>query len=130
MPRPPSPPTAKGRPHRTPRRLSRRPAAGPRRLESGRDVLRLWEAGQEQDALDRALTILVHLCPGLTRSAAAALTVGERDGRLLSLHEQSFGPTLSAFADCPGCAERLELSVPLERLRTPTAAPPDLVDGA
>jgi len=96
---------------------------------SAQDVLRLWEAGQEQDPLDRALTVLVTLSPGLTPSAAAALPVGERDGRLMGLHERTFGPTLNAFADCPRCAERLELSVPLDRLRTAAGSPPDVVDG-
>jgi hypothetical protein len=106
-----------------------RPGAGPGRPLSGQEVLRLWEAGQDQDSLDRALTILVALCPGLTPAAAAALPIGERDGRLLSLHGQSFGPTLNAFADCPRCAERLEITLPLDRLRTPPGPPPDVVEG-
>src|SRR5262245_47670593 len=129
MPRLPSPPAAQERPPRTPSRPRGRLGAVPYRTPSSQDVLRLWEVGQDQDPLDRALTILVALCPELTPSAAAALPVGERDGRLLSLHEQTFGPTLNAFADCPRCAERLELTLPLDQLRAPSGPPPDLVDG-
>src|SRR5262245_53189965 len=129
MPRLPSPPAAPEATPQTPSRSNGRHDLGPSRPVSAQDILRLWEAGQEQDPLDRALTILVALCPGLTPSAAAALPVGERDGRLLGLHEQTFGPTLNAFADCPRCAERLELTLPLDQLRAPSGPPPDLVDG-
>jgi hypothetical protein len=41
----------------------------------------------------------------------ARMSVGRRDARLLEMYEQHFGRTLSAFAECPECGERLEYSI-------------------
>jgi hypothetical protein len=38
-------------------------------------------------------------------------SIGQRDGRLLSLREQLWGPRMSAVAPCPACHERLELQL-------------------
>ena len=38
----------------------------------------------------------------------SSLIWANRDVLLLTAREQTFGPTLSSFADCPSCAERLE----------------------
>jgi hypothetical protein len=50
--------------------------------------------------------------------ALAALPVGERDGRLLDLREQWFGPVLRSVVDCPACGETLEFECPTASLRT------------
>ena len=92
-----------------------------RRLPS-QELLRLWEEGRTQHPLDRALTLL-QAAEGGTRRALAQLPMGERDARLLSLHEQLFGSELRCYAECPHCAERLEFSVSTSGLRVPTAQP-------
>ena len=87
------------------------------------DLLRVWEVGEDQHPLDRALTLLTAACPELTWDELAALSVGQRDARLLTLREQTSGPTLNGFAECPRCAERLEFDVAVADLRV--AAEPD-----
>jgi hypothetical protein len=80
-------------------------------------ILRVWEAGFEQHCVDRALTILLHASDGESAKALAALTVGERDRRLLSAREQTFGHTLDAYAECSACAQRLEFSLTTDAIR-------------
>lgn len=90
---------------------------------SAHDLLKVWEVGEDQSPVDRALTILAAACPELTRDELAALSVGQRDARLLSLRERTSGPRLNCFAECPQCAERLEFEVAVADLRV--AAEPD-----
>ena len=46
----------------------------------------------------------------------AALSVGQRDQRLLDLHARLFGPALEGVATCPACGELVELGFDLEEL--------------
>lgn len=48
---------------------------------------------------------------------AARLPIGERDSRLLSLREQTFGPELSSAAECPRCGAELDLTLRVADLR-------------
>jgi hypothetical protein len=90
---------------------------------SAHDLLKVWEVGEDQSPVDRALTILAAACPEMTRDELAALSVGQRDARLLGLRERTSGPKLNCFAECPQCAERLEFDVAIADLRV--AAEPD-----
>jgi hypothetical protein len=81
------------------------------------DLLRVWEVGEDQHPLDRALTLLEVACPELTWDELAALSIGQRDARLLTLREWTSGPRLNGFAECPQCAERLEFEVAVAELR-------------
>jgi hypothetical protein len=83
---------------------------------SAAEVLRAWEAGLDQHPLDRALTLLAAAEPRAGRAELAALSVAERDRRLLRLRAATLGPVLSAFTACPQCAERLELSIDTAQL--------------
>lgn len=76
------------------------------------DILHVWEQGQRQHPVDRALTLLAAACPEMRRDEFAALSIGQRDALLFSLREQTFGSTLNGFAECPQCAERLEFTIP------------------
>lgn len=89
---------------------------------SARDIVQLWETGCRQHPLDRALTMLAHACPEIGRERLADLTIGQRDALLFELREQTFGGTLDAFVQCPGCGERLEFSLPSAELRSPSGA--------
>ncbi len=90
---------------------------------SAYDLLRVWEVGEDRHPLDRALTLLAAACPELTWDELAALSIGQRDARLLTLRERTSGPRLNGFAECPGCAERLEFDVAVADLRV--AGDPD-----
>jgi hypothetical protein len=95
---------------------------------SAYDLLRVWEVGEDQHPLDRALTLLAATCPELTWDELAALSIGQRDARLLTLREQISGPRLNGFVECPRCAERLEFDVAVADLRVMEA--PDLGEEA
>jgi hypothetical protein len=95
---------------------------------SAHDLLRVWEVGEDQHPLDRALTLLAAACPELTWDELAALNIGQRDARLLTLRERTSGPRLNGLAECPRCAERLEFDVKVADLRV--AAKPDAEEEA
>lgn len=78
---------------------------------TGAELLRVWEESLAQHPLDRALTLLHAAEPGSSRAELARLDVAERDARLYRLRAELFGRTLSAFAVCPACGERLEFSI-------------------
>jgi hypothetical protein len=79
----------------------------------------LWEAGQGRPSTERALSLLSAATPERTRHELAALPIGERDARLLTLREWTFGRTLASVADCVACGERLELRFTVDDLRLP-----------
>src|SRR5687768_9162123 len=88
------------------------------------DIVRLWEEGQAQHPLDRALALLNAACPELTRAQLAALDVGERDARLLRLREWTVGPVLECYAGCPACRTQLEFRVTTSALLSSVAEEP------
>lgn len=80
------------------------------------DILKVWEQGEAQSALERPLTMLAVACPDLTHAELAALNIGGRDARLFELRELTFGPRLDGFTECGQCQERLEFTLDLTAL--------------
>ncbi|HET6976758.1 MAG TPA: hypothetical protein VFI24_10575 [Pyrinomonadaceae bacterium] len=80
------------------------------RALSAAELLDFWEHGFAQSPAERALTLLKAACPELSADSIAKLTVGERDLRLLTLREWTFGSQLLCIAMCTSCGEQLELS--------------------
>ncbi len=78
---------------------------------SAQDILNIWERGQNQHHLDKALTLLSPSFPDSTKDELATLTIGQRDACLLSARKLVFGGGLNIFARCPQCQERLEFSM-------------------
>jgi hypothetical protein len=74
-----------------------------------RELLEVWEAGLAQAPTERALALLAAACPEASPDALATLTIGQRDGKLLTLREGLWGSKMAAVVVCPGCQERLEL---------------------
>jgi len=81
-----------------------------RRL-SARDIVQVWDWGQDKHPIDRAVLLLALAQPELTPAQVAALTVGQRNGRLLALRELTLGSTLHGLATCSQCGTSLEFSV-------------------
>lgn len=75
------------------------------------DIVRIWDIGQHQHPLDRALTCLAFAFPERSLSTLAQLTLGQRDALLLMLRERTFGPTMESVATCPHCHEQLEFAL-------------------
>ena len=90
------------------------------------ELLQAWERGVGRSITTRALLLLVAACPDASPHALAQLSIGRRDGVLLSLREALFGPHLACMADCPRCNERLELSLLVADMR---AEPPRFLGG-
>ena len=81
------------------------------------ELLEIWERGSAQPPTERALTLIHAARPDLETDALARLTIGRRDGILLSLRESTFGRRLTAVTSCPDCREQLELSFDLNDIR-------------
>lgn len=78
---------------------------------SAEDLLRVWEIGAREHAVDRALLLLGVILRDYSREDLALLGIGQRDGWLLTLRARTFGDRLDGFAECPACGERLEFEV-------------------
>jgi hypothetical protein len=89
------------------------------RAVTAAEIIQIWEIGQRQSALDRALTTLSIACPHKTLSEWAATEIGERDAQLFMVREQAFGPELEALVDCPKCENPLELTLSTSALCPP-----------
>ncbi|HEU0054889.1 MAG TPA: hypothetical protein VFQ39_17005, partial [Longimicrobium sp.] len=83
---------------------------------SARDVVAVWERGQERHPVDRALLLLGAAFPDRSRDELASLTVGQRDGLLLLARERTLGATMQCFVPCPACALSLEFPVEVREI--------------
>ena len=83
------------------------------------ELLQAWESTLDLPMFQRGVALLEPACPEYTRQALAALPVGRRDALLLTLREWTFGTRLTALADCPACAARVELELNTTALRVP-----------
>ena len=79
-------------------------------VPSTQHLLAAWERGRAVPRqAERALALLCAVHADVPRATVAALPIGERDRRLLSLREDMFGPELKALTACPDCRASLEL---------------------
>jgi hypothetical protein len=88
------------------------------------ELLNAWERGVHRDGLGRARMLLRAARESERDEDPDTLTIGERDARLLTLREWTFGPDISAVACCPVCREELELQCQVSdlQLEAPKAA--------
>jgi hypothetical protein len=84
-------------------------------------LLTLWEHGLTQPPLQRALALLIAAYPDTPPETLAALPLGQRDARLLTLRAATFGERLNSLVPCPQCGERLELAFNIHDIRAGTA---------
>ncbi len=81
------------------------------------ELLQAWEEGLGLSGVDRALILLGAAFRESPEEDPARYSVGERDARLLTLRELTFGPEVSAITHCPKCADALELNFQVDDLR-------------
>jgi hypothetical protein len=91
---------------------------------SAQQIVRIWEIGQSQHPLDRALTLLTFACPDQSPRHLASLSIGQRDGYLLRLRELTFGNKFSSLVICPHCGEKLESTMQVSDFRLVELQPP------
>jgi hypothetical protein len=80
------------------------------------DLLKAWDSAQSYPSMDRALILLTLACPGITTSALAELSIGERNTHLMHLRKLMFGSQVQAVSRCPDCSEPVELEIAHEQL--------------
>lgn len=91
---------------------------------SASELLSVWERGLALTPIERALGLLGAACADERPEALAALSIGARDARLLTLREWTFGRQLTSVASCPGCGEQLEIVLSAADLRAGPADGP------
>ena len=80
-------------------------------MPSNAEILAVWERARVQGPAARALTLLGAVSPLETLEQLHAVSIGERDARLLQLREQLFGAEMPSVATCPECQTRLEFTL-------------------
>jgi len=91
---------------------------------SAAELLSIWEQGWDVAPSELALALLAPVAPESSPANLAALSIGERDRRILALREATFGSRVAAVTNCPTCGERLELAMQVSDICQPTAAEP------
>lgn len=85
------------------------------------ELLAVWEEGGNRLPYEQALLLLSAACPEQSFDQLAGLSIGRRDGHLLTLREWTFGSKLACVAACPACSERLEISANVADVRATTS---------
>lgn len=88
------------------------------------ELLRVWEQALPQPLITRLLLLLAAAWPEQSFQTLAELSIGQRDGYLLTLREWTFGPELVCQATCPTCGERLELRFNVAEIRVEPSSEP------
>src|SRR6478609_6648012 len=81
------------------------------------ELLEIWERGSTQSLTERALTLLHAARPDLDPESLASMSIGRRDGLLLSMREATFGRRLASITNCPDCREPVEIGFDIDDVR-------------
>jgi hypothetical protein len=84
---------------------------------SAAELLSAWERAAGQPPVHQALALLGAACPDRSPDELAALNIGERDGRLLTLRERLFGAGMTSVAVCPRCHQTVETTFDVADIR-------------
>ncbi len=74
------------------------------------ELLTTWEEGAFRPPVEQALLLLAAACSDLSPEALARLSIGQRDGRLLTLRAWLFGSQLTSLAECPECGDQQQVT--------------------
>jgi hypothetical protein len=78
------------------------------------ELLAAWDLGSARGPIDRALLLL--WAAGEREDDLAAISLAERDRRLLRLRAAGFGDRMDCLAACPTCGTGVELTTSAEAL--------------
>ena len=84
---------------------------------SAAELLSAWERAVGQPPVHQALAFLGAACPERSTDELAALSIGERDGHLLTLRERLFGAGMTSVAVCPRCHQTVETTFDVADIR-------------
>jgi hypothetical protein len=80
-------------------------------------LLVIWERGLNRPLPRKTFDLLAAAYPGIDAGTCAALSIGDRDVRLLLLREHLFGSALANIAHCPQCGQPVEWQADTPGLR-------------
>ena len=83
------------------------------------DIVTIWDQAQAWHPVDRALLLLAYALPELPAEKLLALSVGQRNVRLLRTRQLMVGDRLEGLVTCPQCKESLEFHVQVTQLLLP-----------
>jgi hypothetical protein len=86
---------------------------------SSERLLSVWEQGVQRHPIDRALLLFALAVPDTPVAQLADLPLSRRNAALIRLYRASFGERLTAWVDCPACAERMEFATDVGDLPLP-----------
>src|SRR4051794_16249982 len=89
------------------------------------ELLTVWERGQAQPPLLKALALLAAAAPDTPPEALARLPIGRRDALLLELRAAMFGPRLTGVTACCACHAPLDLTFDVADIRVEPEGEPD-----
>jgi hypothetical protein len=86
---------------------------------SAADTVKIWDQGQAWHPVDRALLLLAYALPESPAEELLALSVGQRNGRLLRTRQLTIGDRLEGLVTCPQCNQPLEFNLQVTQLLLP-----------
>lgn len=92
------------------------------------DLMATWDAAATLEPAARPLALLAAACPEHSADELACLPVGTRDAMLLSQREWAFGADVSSLADCPRCAQPVEMRFRISDVCVDGPPPPPTID--
>lgn len=95
------------------------------RALSALELLEIWERGRTLAPVRRALELLAAACPETPPDALAAVSIGQRDTRLLELRERLFGPRVTGLVACSRCGGNVELTFDIHDVLAGSAEEPE-----
>ncbi len=81
------------------------------------ELLTVWEQGLTASHPQRALLLLAAACPESSVEPLLQLSIGQRDGQLITLREWLFGSEFASLTACPQCSEKLEMTFTTDDIR-------------
>jgi hypothetical protein len=86
------------------------------------ELLDVWDRSFSQPPVGRALALLAAACPDYSQEELAFLSIGQRDARLLTLREWTFGSEVASLVSCPHCRETVEVNFSVSDVRVDGAS--------
>jgi hypothetical protein len=85
-------------------------------------LLDTWEVLLPQSPARRAVGLVAAMHTDMPGASLGGLSIGERDGALLTVRHKVFGPWVTAVSRCPQCDECVELTFDIDAARVADVA--------
>jgi len=79
-----------------------------------KEILHIWEAGQNRPLWFRGMLILSQAFPELSKGQLADMSIGQRNYNLLKLRQRMVGATIDSLVHCCKCRAPMEFQMNVE----------------